>query len=37
MMIAMAAAGLKVPFSRRLEFELWREANGIYLATAPGM
>jgi ribosomal protein S18 acetylase RimI-like enzyme len=36
MMIAMAAAGLKVPFSRRLEFELWREANGIYLATAPG-
>ncbi len=36
MMIAMAAAGLPVPFSRRLEFELWREANGIYLSTAPG-
>jgi ribosomal protein S18 acetylase RimI-like enzyme len=36
MMIAMAAAGLDVAFSRRLEFELWREANGIYLVTAPG-
>ena len=36
MMIAMAAAGLNVAFSRRLEFELWREANGIYLVTAPG-
>ena len=36
MMIAMAAVGREVAFSRRLEFELWREANGIYLATAPG-
>jgi ribosomal protein S18 acetylase RimI-like enzyme len=36
MMIAMAAAGLQVQFSRRLEFELWREANGIYLSSAPG-
>jgi hypothetical protein len=36
MMIAMAAAGLEVQFGRRLEFELWREANGIYLSTAPG-
>jgi ribosomal protein S18 acetylase RimI-like enzyme len=36
MMIAMAAVGRKVVFSRRLEFELWREANGIYLSTAPG-
>jgi ribosomal protein S18 acetylase RimI-like enzyme len=36
MMIAMKAAGLDVTYSRRLEFELWREANGIYLVTAPG-
>ncbi|HUF44766.1 MAG TPA: peptidase C39 family protein [Aestuariivirgaceae bacterium] len=36
MMTAMAAAGFEISFSRRLEFELWREANGIYLATAPG-
>jgi ribosomal protein S18 acetylase RimI-like enzyme len=36
MMIAMAAVGREVLFSRRLEFELWREANGIYLSTAPG-
>jgi ribosomal protein S18 acetylase RimI-like enzyme len=36
MMIAMAAVGRRVEFSRRLEFELWREANGIYLASAPG-
>lgn len=36
MMIAMAAAGLKVPFGRRLEFKLWREATSIYLISAPG-
>lgn len=36
MMMAMAAAGLEVPFSRRLEFELWREATSIYLISAPG-
>lgn len=36
MMIAMAAAGLETRFSQRLEFELWRAANGIYLASTPG-
>lgn len=36
MMIAMAAAGLDVPFGRRLEFKLWREATSIYLISAPG-
>jgi ribosomal protein S18 acetylase RimI-like enzyme len=36
MMIAMAAAGLEPKFGQRLEFDLWREANGIYLASTPG-
>ena len=35
-MMALAATGKAEPFSRRLEFRLWREATSIYLISAPG-
>jgi ribosomal protein S18 acetylase RimI-like enzyme len=35
-MMALAATGETEPFSRRLEFRLWREATSIYLISAPG-
>ncbi len=35
-MMALAATGKTEPFSRRLEFRLWREATSIYLISAPG-
>ncbi len=35
-MMVLAATGASEPFSRRLEFRLWREATSIYLISAPG-